>query len=121
MRWLTFRDDSGQRPGVLSDDGATIHALPLGVTLLDVIGNGAAGLQEAGEEALRSASTVPLDQVTLMAPIPRPPSIRDSLCFLDHMRTCQAARGGGRVLKDTGTGSRPSISPALQRFSAPTM
>ncbi|MGH3555443.1 MAG: fumarylacetoacetate hydrolase family protein, partial [Mycobacterium sp.] len=39
--------------------------------------------------------------VTLMAPIPRPPSIRDSLCFLDHMRNCQAAMGGGRVLKDT--------------------
>ena len=36
-----------------------------------------------------------------MAPIPRPPSIRDSLCFLDHMRNCQAAMGGGRVLKDT--------------------
>src|SRR6201991_1221822 len=101
MRWLTFRDDSGQRTGVLSDDGATIHALPLGVTLLDVIGNGAAGLQEAGEQALQSATTVPLDQVTLMAPIPRPPSIRDSLCFLDHMRNCQAAMGGGRVLKDT--------------------
>src|SRR6201999_427136 len=101
MRWLTFRDDSGQRTGVLSDEGATIHALPLGVTLLDVIGNGAAGLQELGNDALRSASTVPLEQVTLMAPIPRPPSIRDSLCFLDHMRNCQAAMGGGRVLKDT--------------------
>ena len=54
-----------------------------------------------GEDALRSAPTVPLDQVTLAAPIPRPPSIRDSLCFLDHMRNCQAAMGGGRVLKDT--------------------
>src|ERR1700742_346802 len=101
MRWLTFRDDSGQRTGVLSDEGATIHALPLGVTLLDLIGRGAAQLQRAGDEALRSAATVHLDQVTLMAPIPRPPSIRDSLCFLDHMRNCQAAMGGGRVLKDT--------------------
>src|ERR1700761_6558734 len=101
MRWLTFRDDSGQRTGVLSDDGATIHALPLGVTLLDVIGNGAAGLQKTGEQALQSAATVHLDDVTLMAPIPRPPSIRDSLCFLDHMRNCQAAMGGGRVLKDS--------------------
>ena len=36
-----------------------------------------------------------------MAPIPRPPSIRDSLCFLDHMRNCQAALGAGRVLADT--------------------
>jgi 2-keto-4-pentenoate hydratase/2-oxohepta-3-ene-1,7-dioic acid hydratase in catechol pathway/glyoxylase-like metal-dependent hydrolase (beta-lactamase superfamily II) len=100
MRWLTFRDDSGERTGVLSGDGKTIHPLTPGVSLLDLIGRGAAVLQELGNDALRSASTVPLDRVTLMAPIPRPPSIRDSLCFLDHMRNCQAAMGGGRVLKD---------------------
>ena len=101
MRWLTFRDDSGERTGVLSGDGRSIHPLTPGVSLLDLIERGAAGLQELGNDALRSSSTVPLDQVTLMAPIPRPPSIRDSLCFLDHMRNCQAAMGGGRVLKDT--------------------
>src|SRR6201996_1703812 len=101
MRWLTFRDDSGQRTGGLNGDGHAIHPLPAGASLLDLIGHGAARLQEAGEEALRSAATVHLDDVTLMAPIPRPPSIRDSLCFLDHMRNCQAAMGGGRVLKDS--------------------
>src|SRR5271169_2485702 len=99
MRWVTFRDDSGQRTGVLSGDA--IHALEPGLSLLELVGRGAAGLQQAGEHALGSAATVRLDQVTLMAPIPRPPSIRDSLCFLDHMRNCQAAMGGGRVLKDT--------------------
>src|ERR1700722_7351752 len=101
MRWLTFRDDSGERTGVLSGDGETIHLLTPGVSLLDLIGRGAAVLQELGNDALRSSSTVPLDRMALMAPIPRPPSIRDSLCFLDHMRNCQAAMGGGRVLKDT--------------------
>jgi 2-keto-4-pentenoate hydratase/2-oxohepta-3-ene-1,7-dioic acid hydratase in catechol pathway len=35
-----------------------------------------------------------------MAPIPRPPSIRDSLCFLDHMRNCLAATGRSRELDD---------------------
>jgi 2-keto-4-pentenoate hydratase/2-oxohepta-3-ene-1,7-dioic acid hydratase in catechol pathway len=99
MRWLTFRDVDGERSGVLSGDA--IHVLPAGVTLLELIGYGAAGLREVGEDALRSAPTVRLDQVSLAAPIPRPPSIRDSLCFLDHMRNCQAAMGGGRVLKDT--------------------
>ena len=101
MRWLTFRDGDGERTGVLSSDGETIHPLAPGVSLLDLIGRDAAVLQEAGEQALRSSPTVPLGQVTLMAPIPRPPSIRDSLCFLDHMRNCQAAMGGGRMLKDT--------------------
>ena len=100
MRWVTFRDSEGERTGVLSGDDA-IHALRPGVSLLDLIGRGAAVLQELGNDALRSSLTARLDQVTLMAPIPRPPSIRDSLCFLDHMRNCQAAMGGGRVLKDT--------------------
>ena len=99
MRWVTFRDGDGERTGVVSGD--EIHALRPGVSLLELIGRGAAGLREVGEGALRSAPTVRLDQVSLAAPIPRPPSIRDSLCFLDHMRNCQAAMGGGRVLKDT--------------------
>ncbi|MGH3556501.1 MAG: fumarylacetoacetate hydrolase family protein [Mycobacterium sp.] len=100
MRWATFRGDDGERTGVLSGDA--IHAMPPGVTLLELIERGPAGLREAGEDALHSSShVVPLDEATLMAPIPRPPSIRDSLCFLDHMRNCQAAMGGGRVLKDT--------------------
>jgi 2-keto-4-pentenoate hydratase/2-oxohepta-3-ene-1,7-dioic acid hydratase in catechol pathway/glyoxylase-like metal-dependent hydrolase (beta-lactamase superfamily II) len=99
MNWVTLHDDNGERAGVLSGDA--IHPVAPGVSLLELIGRGAAGLREAGDEALRSAATVPLDQVTLAAPIPQPPSIRDSLCFLDHMRNCQAAMGGGRVLKDT--------------------
>jgi 2-keto-4-pentenoate hydratase/2-oxohepta-3-ene-1,7-dioic acid hydratase in catechol pathway/glyoxylase-like metal-dependent hydrolase (beta-lactamase superfamily II) len=100
MKWVTYRGDDGERAGVLS--GETIYAVPPGVTLLDLIGRGADGLRQAGEDALRWPSAVAqLDQVTLMAPIPRPPSIRDSLCFLDHMRNCQAALGAGRVLADT--------------------
>src|ERR1700759_4595625 len=99
MKWVTFKDNNGERAGVLAGD--EIHPLQSGVSLLELIGHGADRLAEAGEQALQSATTVPLEQVTLMAPIPRPPSIRDSLCFLDHMRNCQAAMGGGRVLKDT--------------------
>lgn len=103
MKWVTYRGSDlgdGERAGVLSGDA--IYAAPRGATLLDLIGRGAQGLRRAGEEALRSASAVVrLDDVTLMAPIPRPPSIRDSLCFLDHMRNCQAAMGGGRALADT--------------------
>jgi 2-keto-4-pentenoate hydratase/2-oxohepta-3-ene-1,7-dioic acid hydratase in catechol pathway len=100
VKWVTYRGPDGERTGVVSGD--TIHAMPPGVTLLDLIGRGPDGLREAGEEALRAPSeAVRLGEVTLMAPIPRPPSIRDSLCFLDHMRNCQAALGAGRVLADT--------------------
>jgi 2-keto-4-pentenoate hydratase/2-oxohepta-3-ene-1,7-dioic acid hydratase in catechol pathway/glyoxylase-like metal-dependent hydrolase (beta-lactamase superfamily II) len=100
MKWVTYQGDDGERVGVLSGD--TIHAMPAGATLLDLIARGADGLRQAGEEVQRSpAATVPLAEVRLMAPIPRPPSIRDSLCFLDHMRNCQAALGAGRTLADT--------------------
>jgi 2-keto-4-pentenoate hydratase/2-oxohepta-3-ene-1,7-dioic acid hydratase in catechol pathway len=100
MKWVTYRSADEQRTGVLSGD--EIHAMAPGVTLLDLIGRGADGLRQAGEEALRSASdVVRLDDVTLMAPIGRPPSIRDSLCFLDHMRNCQAVLGAGRELADS--------------------
>src|ERR1700744_5955868 len=99
MKWVTFKDNNGERAGVLAGD--EIHPLQSGVSLLELIGHGADRLREAGEGALRSAPTVPLDRVTLAAPIPRPPSIRDSLCFLDHMRNCQAALGAGRELSDT--------------------
>jgi 2-keto-4-pentenoate hydratase/2-oxohepta-3-ene-1,7-dioic acid hydratase in catechol pathway/glyoxylase-like metal-dependent hydrolase (beta-lactamase superfamily II) len=99
MKWVTYRDGASESIGVLAGD--LIHLAPPGVTLLELIGRGADGLRAAGEEALHSASAVRLDDVTLMAPIPRPPSIRDSLCFLEHMRNCQAALGAGRVLSDT--------------------
>jgi 2-keto-4-pentenoate hydratase/2-oxohepta-3-ene-1,7-dioic acid hydratase in catechol pathway/glyoxylase-like metal-dependent hydrolase (beta-lactamase superfamily II) len=100
MRWVTYQADDGARTGVLSDD--VIHAMPAGVTLLELIGRGGDGLRHAGERVLRSPSSVArLDEVTLLAPIPHPPSIRDSLSFLEHMRNVQEAMGRGRVLKDT--------------------
>ena len=100
MKWVTYQRDDDERVGVLADD--TIYAMPSGVTLLDLIARGSTGLRQAGEEVRRAPSaTVALADVRLLAPIPRPPSIRDSLCFLDHMRNCQAALGAGRLLADT--------------------
>lgn len=100
MRWVTYRSDDGERTGVVSGD--VIHALPPGVTLLDQIRGGADRLREAGERVLRSPAAVTrLADVRLMAPIPRPPSIRDFLCFLDHMRNCRSAMGRSPVLGDT--------------------
>lgn len=101
MKWVTYQGDSGgERVGVVSGDA--IHALPSGVALVELIARGSDGLRQAGEDAQRSpAAVVPLAEVRLLAPIPHPPSIRDSLCFLDHMRNCQAALGAGRVLGDS--------------------
>lgn len=101
MKWVTYQDVSGaENVGVVSGD--TIYAMPPGVTLLDLVARGSEGLRQAGQDAQRSpAAVAPLAEVRLLAPIPRPPSIRDSLCFLDHMRNCQAALGAGRTLGDS--------------------
>lgn len=100
MRWVTYRSDDGERTGVLADD--TIHGLEPGATLLGLIRRGPDALRDAGERALRQpCQVVRLGDVTLMAPIPRPPSIRDCLCFLDHMRNCLTATGRSPELGDT--------------------
>jgi 2-keto-4-pentenoate hydratase/2-oxohepta-3-ene-1,7-dioic acid hydratase in catechol pathway len=96
---VTYRGEDGERTGVLH--GEVIHAAAPGTTLLELIRLGPDGLRDAGERALKAPSaTARIDQVALMAPIPRPPSIRDSLCFLDHMRNCLAATGRSPVLDD---------------------
>src|SRR6202162_5860607 len=100
MKWATYRGDDGDRVGVLTDE--SIYSLPAGTRLIDLVARGPDGLRAAADEALRDPSEVVRgDEVRWRAPIPTPPSIRDSLCFLDHMRNCQQAMGGGRVLKDT--------------------
>ena len=100
MKWATYRGDDGDRVGVLTDE--SIYSLPAGTRLIDLVARGPDGLRAAADEALRHpCEVVRVDEVRLRAPIPTPPSIRDSLCFLDHMRNCQQAMGGGRVLKDT--------------------
>lgn len=100
MKWATYRSDDGDRVGVVSDE--SIYALPLGARLIDLIARGPDELRAAGDDALRQpADVVRIDTVTLRAPIPTPPSVRDSLCFLEHMRNCQQAFGAGRILKDT--------------------
>ncbi|QIS19461.1 fumarylacetoacetate hydrolase family protein [Nocardia terpenica] len=100
MRWVTYVGGNEERVGVLN--GEVIHGLSRGHTLLELIAQGADRLADIGAQALRQpAEVVPLSDVTLRAPIPRPPSIRDCLCFLDHMRNCQQAAGAGRTLGDT--------------------
>ncbi|MDF2707404.1 MAG: 2-hydroxyhepta-2,4-diene,7-dioate isomerase [Nonomuraea muscovyensis] len=99
MRWVTYVTDIGDRVGVIGED--LIHPVAPGVSLIELIGRGAAELRAAGDAALASgAGTVPLAEARLRAPIPRPPSVRDCLCFLDHLRNCQQAAGSPRTLKD---------------------
>jgi 2-keto-4-pentenoate hydratase/2-oxohepta-3-ene-1,7-dioic acid hydratase in catechol pathway len=95
MRFVTFEDAGGAvRAGVTADDG--IHPLPAGVTLLGLLGDDGTALREAGEAALRrDGGGGPLDpsSVRLLAPIPRPPTIRDFYAFEQHVATARRNRG----------------------------
>lgn len=94
MRWATFRTTTGTIPlaGLVRD--RTIHALPPAVTLVDVIAGGDDGQAAAAERALtRPFGVFQLDAVSLLAPIPRPPSVRDFMAFENHYVTSMAALG----------------------------
>jgi 2-keto-4-pentenoate hydratase/2-oxohepta-3-ene-1,7-dioic acid hydratase in catechol pathway len=90
MKWVTYDAGSGPRAGIL--DGDAVRGLPADVTLLSLLEGDR--LAEAGESARRAPAEIrPLAEARLHAPIPRPPSIRDGLCFLDHLRGCYRAMG----------------------------
>lgn len=91
MRWVTFEQSAGvERVGML--DGGSILTLPPGATLLELLQQGE--LESAGRTALaRSAEKHAVDAVRLLSPVPRPPSVRDGLCFLDHLRNSRRAIG----------------------------
>ncbi|HEX2069297.1 MAG TPA: fumarylacetoacetate hydrolase family protein [Actinomycetota bacterium] len=93
MRWATFRTDAGdERVGVLVDE--EIRALEPGITLLGLLERSADAFFEAGEKAIRGPTDVfALEGVRLMAPIPRPPSVRDFYAFEQHVRTARERRG----------------------------
>ncbi|GAC1405239.1 MAG: fumarylacetoacetate hydrolase family protein [Mycobacterium sp.] len=98
-RWATYEHHGRDHAGVVSGD--ELYAAPEGVRMVDLIGRGPDAMSEAAEAALNTpAHVVPLTEVALRAPIPVPPSIRDCLGFLDHMRNCQQVIGGSRELSD---------------------
>jgi len=93
MRWATFRDSEGrERTGVVAGDD--VHALEPGIRLIDLLGDGGEGLPVAGDRAVSDpAEVLPLASVRLMAPVPRPPSVRDFYAFEQHVRTARQRRG----------------------------
>ena len=84
MRFITYREDDGDRVGVVA--GELVHALSPGVTLLDLLRSDR-GLFEAGDRALTSPSAVRrYADVRLRAPLPDPPTVRDFMTFERHVR-----------------------------------
>ncbi len=92
MRWVSFLANGPERAGRLIGD--TVHALPVGATLLSLLGDDGEALHRAGEGAEADpADTMPLGSLTLLPPIPEPPSIRDFYAFESHVRAGRRSRG----------------------------
>ncbi len=93
MRWAAYRDEQGrERAGLVSE--MEILALEPGVTLLGLLRGDGERLAAAAERARANPAEVqPLDQTTLLPPIPRPPSVRDFYAFEQHVKTARQRRG----------------------------
>ena len=79
MRLCTFAAGGRAAPGRIEGDRVIELGAP---SLADWL---AAGGEDVGEHAL--------DAVRLLAPIPRPPSVRDFYAFEQHVATARASRG----------------------------
>ena len=92
MPWATVRYEGRERLGLVVGEDVLLAAD--GQTMLDLIGTGRSAMSAFADDLRRtSTDIVTLSQACLAAPVPRPPSIRDALCFLDHMRGCMRALG----------------------------
>jgi len=94
MRWTAYLSptDGTARLGLL--DGDTVLESPTHTRLLDLLGDDGTRLAATADLARRSpAAKHRLDELTLTAPIPVPPTIRDFMAFEDHLLPILAARG----------------------------
>jgi 2-keto-4-pentenoate hydratase/2-oxohepta-3-ene-1,7-dioic acid hydratase in catechol pathway len=106
MRFASyFHPADGERVAVLKDE--KLHALEPGVTLIDLLGDDGERLDAAGRRALSDPRHVrTITEVTLRAPIPHPPTVRDFVTFEQHV---------AGVVKLTGLGA--AVPP--QWYQAP--
>ncbi|MGH2936584.1 MAG: fumarylacetoacetate hydrolase family protein [Solirubrobacterales bacterium] len=94
MRWATYRSArDGQEHAALLE-GARLQALPAGVSLIELISGEGMPLPVAAEWAKNAPfESVAVDEVELMAPIPRPPSVRDFMAFDNHYKDTREGLG----------------------------
>ncbi|GAA5147620.1 fumarylacetoacetate hydrolase family protein [Pseudonocardia eucalypti] len=93
MRWVTYRRaaDGETRPGLVHE--GRVYGLDRPGSLLELLAS-EGGLAAGAERARRGpAEVVDLAETRLCAPIPEPPSVRDFLCFEEHLRNALSALG----------------------------
>lgn len=94
MRWATFEapGEARARAGLVVDD--CVRAPAPASDLISLLGDDGTRLRDAAARAeSRPEVIVPLAEARLLAPVPRPPSVRDFYAFEQHVRTARERRG----------------------------
>ena len=91
MKFATWDDSGLVTAGIVGEHG--LHALPPGITVLDLVRAGLPAALEAGTAA-RSAPPVPVAGVRLLPPLAAP-TVRDFVAFEEHVEGVVASVGDG--------------------------
>ena len=94
MHWATFKEagSTDHSIGVVVGDQA--HVSKSGLQLIDLLGDDGEALAREGDRTLADPSKiVVVSDVTILAPIPRPPSVRDFFAFEQHVKTSKERLG----------------------------
>lgn len=94
MRWVTFSSDGGDDEAVGVLDGDRVALVSRRQSLLDMLRGSPEAWAQAGRKALADGPFIPLSDVSLRAPIPVPPSMRDFMGFEQHVAASAKERGG---------------------------
>lgn len=119
MKLATFHDQRGSRVGVVrADEGRVFDltaAAPEFADMGALIAAGPDALARARDLSSRpGAATLPLDAVTLRAPLPRPLQMRDAMSYATHIRQSGAGvrRLAAHLAGDAGAAAK--IVPAAE-------
>ena len=91
MKFATWDNGGLVTAGIVGEHG--LHALPPGITVLDLVREGLPAALEAGTAA-RSAPAVPVAGVRLLPPLAAP-TVRDFVAFEEHVEGVVASVGDG--------------------------
>src|SRR5688500_3227177 len=88
MKLVTFQiGNRASRPGALVEEGRSVVELQA-PSVLAIVEAGQNALDRAAERLQRppKEAVFALGEVSLLAPIPQPPQMRDFLCFEKHLK-----------------------------------
>jgi 2-keto-4-pentenoate hydratase/2-oxohepta-3-ene-1,7-dioic acid hydratase in catechol pathway len=92
VRFSSYRTSNGDE-GLAAWRGGLLHPVPGVTRLIDLLGDDGTTLRTAGESAARQGPGIDPAIVEILAPVPRPPSIRDFMAFEEHVVTATSALG----------------------------